>query len=92
MGTVTFMRGKEWWLLKRGHGKTRRLHYPNRILVGELDKPRVYLPERTCRNDNDNDNDPSRFTCSECGWEDWDTYTADSAFSYCPNCGAKVVE
>lgn len=46
--------------------------------------------ERTCRNDNDND--PSRFRCSRCGWQDWDTYTADSAFSYCPNCRAKVVE
>ena len=33
----------------------------------------------------------SAFECSVCGWEDWDTLTADtSEYNYCPNCGAKM--
>ncbi len=33
----------------------------------------------------------SAFECSLCGWEDWDTLTADtSKYNYCPNCGAKM--
>ena len=33
----------------------------------------------------------SAFECSICGWEDWDTLTADtSKYNYCPNCGAKM--
>jgi hypothetical protein len=32
----------------------------------------------------------SAFECSECHWEDWDLYTADSAYNFCPNCGAKM--
>ena len=31
----------------------------------------------------------STFECSECHWQDWDLYTADSGYNYCPNCGAK---
>ena len=34
----------------------------------------------------------SLWECSECGWECCDTYSCESAFSYCPNCGAKVVD
>lgn len=32
----------------------------------------------------------SAFECSECHWQDWDLYTADSGYNYCPNCGAKM--
>ena len=32
----------------------------------------------------------SAFECSECHWGDWDLLTADSAYKYCPNCGAKM--
>lgn len=32
----------------------------------------------------------SAFECSECHWEDWDLFTADSAYNFCPNCGAKM--
>ena len=46
--------------------------------------------ERTCRNTLDEW--PSLFECSECGWSCDDTYSGDSDFSYCPNCGAKVVD
>ena len=35
----------------------------------------------------------SAFECSVCGWEDWDTLTADtSEYNYCPNCGADMRE
>ena len=33
----------------------------------------------------------SRFECSECGYEDWDTITCEPEHhNYCPNCGAKM--
>ena len=32
----------------------------------------------------------SAFECSECHWEDLDLYAADSAYNFCPNCGAKM--
>ena len=32
----------------------------------------------------------SAFECSECHWQDWDSLTADSAYNFCPNCGAKM--
>lgn len=44
VSTVTFMRGKEWWLSKTR--KNGREVYPERILVGKLYKERVYLPCR----------------------------------------------
>lgn len=34
---------------------------------------------------------PSLFKCSVCGWECNDTYTCDSEFKYCPNCGVKII-
>jgi hypothetical protein len=33
---------------------------------------------------------PSLFKCSVCGWECNDTYTCDSKFKYCPNCGVEM--
>ena len=37
------------------------------------------------------DDYPSLFECSICGWEDYDTYTGDTAtYNYCPNCGARM--
>ena len=35
---------------------------------------------------------PSLFKCSVCGWECNDTYTCDSEFKYCPNCGVELEE
>ena len=33
----------------------------------------------------------SAFECSVCGFNDWDTLTADSGkYNYCPGCGAKM--
>lgn len=34
----------------------------------------------------------SLFKCSVCGWECNDTYTCDSEFKYCPNCGIEIGE
>lgn len=34
----------------------------------------------------------SLFKCSACGWECNDTYTCDSEFKYCPNCGVEIGE
>lgn len=34
----------------------------------------------------------SLFKCSVCGWECNDTYTCDSEFKYCPNCGVEIGE
>lgn len=40
--SITFTRGKEWWLQRtRKNGKQR---YPDRIVVGDLRKARVYEP------------------------------------------------
>ncbi len=35
---------------------------------------------------------PSLFQCSACGWSCDDTYCGDSAYRYCPGCGAKMDE
>lgn len=35
---------------------------------------------------------PSLFQCSACGWSCDDTYCGDSAYRYCPGCGAKMGE
>lgn len=32
----------------------------------------------------------SSFECSNCHWQDWDLLTADSAYNFCPHCGAKL--
>ena len=50
--------------------------------------------ERTCHNDSYR-LDTSRFKCSECGKGGWWKDVADGQDkvpSFCPNCGAKVVE
>ena len=95
MSRVVFMRGKDWWLLKRGSGKTKRLHYPERIRVGELGKERVYVPERTCRMLPTRDKPRSKsltLTCSECGdWHEWRGDDEERKWKHCRVCGAKVV-
>lgn len=44
--------------------------------------------ERTCH---DEAGSQQSFLCSECGWF-WNDPEDELGFSYCPNCGAKVVE
>ena len=77
---ITFTRGSEWWLERvTTSGRNR---YPRRILVGELGRERVYVPELTCRYVGDEISGG----CSECrGW-------LDPACSYCPSCGARIIK
>lgn len=43
--SVTFTKGnKEWWLLRTTRGGNYR--YPKRIRVGDLERGRIYIPER----------------------------------------------
>lgn len=52
--------------------------------------PVRYVPERTCRDERKKR--PDSFLCSKCGWF-WIDFDGDElGFSYCPNCGRKVVE
>ena len=44
--------------------------------------------ERTCH---DMAESPRFFLCSECGWF-WNDPEDELGFSYCPNCGARVVD
>lgn len=44
--------------------------------------------ERTCH---DMAKSPQSFLCSECGWF-WNDPEDELGFSYCPNCGTKVVK
>lgn len=55
-----------------------------------------YVPERTCKNLATREDD---FACSECKCEvvgcmvdDFGSFDNPLRFSYCPNCGRKVVE
>ena len=44
---ITMTNGDDWWLERvTTEGRER---YPERIRVGSLGKPRVYVPERMCR-------------------------------------------
>ena len=55
---------------------------------------RGWVRERTCHNDSYR-LDTSRFKCSECGKGGWWKDVADGQDkvpSFCPNCGARVVE
>ena len=45
--------------------------------------------ERTCR---DECEAPQSFLCGECGWFDTDFDGLPLEYSFCPNCGARVVE
>ena len=66
---------------------------PERIRVGSLERPRVYVPERTCRMEYNEEWSGDElyptecYNCSECHY-----MTSDGMPNYCPNCGAKVVE
>ena len=98
--SITHTTGRDWWL-ERVTDKGEQV-YPERIRVGELDSPRVYVPERTCHMERlphdpdyyvtvhaggvDMDFDYAR--CSECG-----AHVADSpTLHYCPCCGAEVTD
>lgn len=78
--SITMTADDDWWLERVTMDGEQR--YPERIRVGSLDAPRVYVPERTCHYVGDQISGG----CSECrGW-------LDPACTYCPSCGARVVE
>ena len=79
---ITMTVGDDWWLERITMDGEQR--YPERIRVGSLENPRVYVPERTCRIVEDEEGDS---VCSECGAH----YLCMLDASYCPDCGAKVV-
>lgn len=77
---ITMTADDDWWLKRVTMDGEQR--YPERIRVGSLENPRVYVSERTCHYVGDQISGG----CSECrGW-------LDPACSYCPTCGARVVE
>ena len=94
---ITMTTGCDWWLERIAMDGEQR--YPERIRVGSLDRPRVYVPERTCR---DTDYDTGSITCSECGeitrntlfWAEVDGGWTVKGHRprFCSNCGARVVK
>ena len=93
---ITMTTGCEWWLERITMDGEQR--YPERIRVGSLDRPRVYVPERTCRVEcypPGYEDNLHYEVCSECGTiltasRPGDSHAARA--SYCPHCGARVVE
>lgn len=84
---ITFTQGREWWLERVTTSGRER--YPRRILVGNLGRERVYVPERTCRNVH---HVPEFiFECSECGAKAYPDGMLKERVTYCPRCGARVV-
>lgn len=83
---ITMTADDDWWMERITTDGRQR--YPERIRVGSLDAPRVYVPERTCHAVRSGKPSPtgvpSESYCSECG-------NRLSRFgSFCSNCGARV--
>ena len=76
----------DWWLERVTMDGEQR--YPERIRVGSLENPRVYVPERTCRAVMP----PSEpgveeiHVCSGCGRQ----LLLEDDDEYCPRCGARI--
>ena len=98
---ITMTTGCDWWLERITMDGEQR--YPERIRVGSLENPRVYVPERTCRMIDCS----SRDTCvvnselsnggvvsMEFGYRqcsDCGAFVFDCpTVHYCPICGARV--
>lgn len=95
---ITMTTGCDWWLERVTMDGEQR--YPERIRVGSLERPRVYVPERTCQFVYDEK--PDEYMCSACGKQVSGSNPAaeyqvsDKAvlerFNFCPHCGARVIE
>ena len=92
---ITMTTGCDWWLERVTMDGEQR--YPERIRVGSLERPRAYVPERTCRVEcypPGYEDNLHYEVCSECGTiltasRPGDRHAARA--SYCPRCGARVV-
>lgn len=81
---ITMTADDDWWLERVTMDGEQR--YPERIRVGSLERPRVYVPERTCRYVYDKE--ICAWRCSECGGLE----PVGDHVCYCPDCGARIVE
>lgn len=81
---ITMTADDDWWLERVTMDGEQR--YPERIRVGSLDDPLVYVPERTCRYVYDRE--ICAWRCSECGGLE----PVGDHVRYCPDCGARVVD
>ena len=72
-----FKQIKEYWENK----------IPNAIVI-----PNTFTVENLRELRGKNLKPKSLFKCSVCGWECNATYTCDSEFKYCPNCGVEIGE
>ena len=87
---ITMTADDDWWLERITMDGEQR--YPERIRVGSLENPRVYVPERMCRMGAPIDGE---YRCGECGHLNRETYRADKGWyppEYCAHCGARVVK
>ena len=85
---ITFTQGREWWLERVTTSGRER--YPRRILVGNLGRERVYVPERTCRRVEYKLT--GNLICSECGYGIPRALDRHAFVNYCPACGARIVK
>ena len=85
---ITMTADDDWWLERITMDGEQR--YPERIRVGSLENPRVYVPERTCHvvrlGKPSQTGVPSERRCSECGGG------LTRFGGYCSHCGARIVE
>lgn len=94
---ITMTADDDWWLERVTMDGQQR--YPERIRVGSLERPLVYVPERTCRMEYDAVH--CDCVCTACGERyESDLYVAVTdddrtilrPMRYCPSCGARVVK
>ena len=93
---ITMTTDDDWWLERITMDGNQR--YPKRIRVGSLERPLVYVPERTCRIVKYIDRNPASYgglvhRCSACGKALPKTLFRNgwTALDYCPRCGARVL-
>ena len=101
---ITMTADDDWWLERVTMDGEQR--YPERIRVGSLDRPRVYVPERTCLwnggcglgvysgpydEDTGSYDLPSTIEAHHLTCGHT-AYTEGEIPSYCPACGARVVK
>ena len=93
---ITMTADDDWWLERVTMDGEQR--YPERIRVGSLDRPRVYVPERTCQIVVSVDRNPASYggrvhRCSSCGKAFPKQFFSNgwTRLNYCPTCGARVI-